>query len=156
MSTTTLHSAGRSRLAIMALLAWMVLTVAGLFPAAAQTLSARDAQAVRVVVQTQLAAFSAGDAERAFSFASPGIQERFGNAIDFMNMVLQSYPMVVRPAAVAFQKPRSDKGAVVLPVQLRDQAGRSWLALYGLSREGKGPWRINGCVVTLNQDLPGT
>lgn len=142
------------------LLAWPValaLALAALAPTlSAQVQDEPEAQAVRAVVQAQLAAFAAGDAERAFSYASPGIRERFGSADSFMAMVVQSYPMVVRPISVAFLRPRSDRGIVVQPVQLRDGAGRPWIAYYGLSREADGGWRINGCVVSPSLDGPIT
>ena len=157
MAAATFPSGGNGRggLGRRLLLAWLLWAL-GSGLVSAQALPDTEAQSVRAVVEAQLAAFAAGDAERAFSFASPGIQQRFGNANSFMTMVAQSYPMVVRPQTVAFLKPRSDRGMVVQPVQLRDLAGRSWIAFYGLSREGRGGWRINGCVVSPNQDAPTT
>lgn len=112
----------------------------------AQALSAADARAVRAVVDAQLAAFAAGDAERAFSYASAGIRAQFGNAATFMAMVQGSYPMVVRPAAVSYFQPQASDRAVLQRVQMRDGDGRSWLATYRLARH-QADWRIEGCVV---------
>ncbi len=70
-----------------------------------QTVSAADMRTARAVVQAQLDAFAADDAPRAFSLAAPGLREVFGNADRFMAMVRSSYPVVYRPASVAFLVP---------------------------------------------------
>lgn len=132
-----------------------------LAPVAAGTamLAETDARAVRKVVQAQLDAFAAGDAERAFSYASNSIRAQFGDAAQFMAMVRGGYPMVVRPAAVSYFQAQADDGAkaakaakgaevtVRQTVQLRDREGRIWMATYLLERQSGAGWRIGGCVV---------
>lgn len=121
--------------------------------AGAAALPEPDARAVRAVVQAQLDAFAADDAERAFSYASAPVQAQFGNASRFMAMVLGGYPMVVRPSAVSFFQPETDDAAITRAssvrqvVQLRDREGRLWKAVYLLDRSAGGDWRISGCVV---------
>ena len=134
----------RRRAIALHLAAALLLATSG---AQAAALSAADARAVRAVVDAQLSAFAAGDAERAFSYASAGIRAQFGNAATFMAMVQGSYPMVVRPAAVSYFQPQASDGTVLQRVQLRDGDGRSWLATYQLARQAKAGWRIEGCVV---------
>ncbi len=114
---------------------------------AAQAVSAADARAVREVVEAQLKALAVDDAVRAFSYASPTIRSQFGDAANFMAMVQAGYPMVLRPAATAFFQPEAIDGAVLQVLQLRDRAGKAWLASYTLQRQPDGRWRINGCVV---------
>ena len=129
----------------LALLGLLVPAAAG-----AALLAEPDARAVRQVVQAQLDAFAADDAERAFSYASPAIRARFGDANTFMGMVRGGYPMVLRPAAVSFYQPQTvdeTNNTVSQPMQLRDREGRLWLATYVLERQAGGGWRINGCVV---------
>jgi hypothetical protein len=120
-------------------------------PAGAKTLAASDVSAVRKVVEAQLAAFAADDAERAFSYASRGIRAQFGDATTFMAMVRSGYPMVVRPAAVSFFLPQAESGAapftVRQDVQFRDREGRLWMATYTLERQADAGWRISGCTV---------
>jgi Domain of unknown function (DUF4864) len=129
------------------------LAVLGIFApvlSAATTLAEPDASAVREVVEAQLKAFAADDAERAFSYASAGIRSQFGDAATFMSMVRAGYPMVVRPAAVSFlqaQTVQDAGGAVSQPVHLRDSAGRFWKATYLLEQQAGTGWRISGCVV---------
>jgi hypothetical protein len=121
--------------------------------AAAAVLPESEARAVRAIVQAQLDAFAADDAERAFSYASAPVQAQFGNPSRFMEMVLGGYPMVVRPAAISFFQPETDDAptarasSVRQVVQLRDREGRLWKAVYLLERSAGEDWRISGCVV---------
>jgi hypothetical protein len=124
------------------------LALAAVRPAAAAVLPVQDAKDVRSVVEAQLRALAAGDAERAFSYAAPAIRAQFGDAQRFMAMVAGSYPMVIRPAATVFFKPTLDAdGDVLQVVQLRDGAGKLWRASYLLARQPDSQWRIAGCVV---------
>ena len=135
------------------LLVWALLAAG---PAGAADLTERDAKAVRAVVEAQLQALAADDAVRAFSFASPAIRSQFGDAATFITMVRQGYPVLIRPAAIAFFQPEAVAGEViqgvqvvqvVQVVQLRDATGRHWLATYQLQRQADQRWRINGCAV---------
>jgi hypothetical protein len=132
-------------------LRWLLkLSLAGLLvPAAANAaaLAESDARAVRAVVEAQLDAFAADDAERAYSYASAAIRSQFTDATTFMDMVRSGYPMVVRPASVTFFQPSMEDGTVLQKVQLRDRAGRLWQATYQLEQQSAAGWRINGCVV---------
>lgn len=124
-------------------------TLAGLLPAAsaADPVSAADSQAVRAVVEAQLAAFAEDDAPRAFSYAAPSIRAMFGSPEGFMAMVRGSYPVVYRPSAVVFLHPAWVQGRLVQGVHLTDAAGALWLAVYSLERQPDNAWRISGCTV---------
>jgi hypothetical protein len=121
--------------------------------AGAAVLAEPHASAVRKVVQAQLDAFAADDAERAFSYASAGIRTQFGDATTFMAMVRGGYPMVVRAAGVSFFLPQAEPGAAPAPatarqnVRLRDREGRVWIATYMLEKQAGDGWRISGCIV---------
>ena len=108
-------------------------------------LSAADAKRVRAVIQSQLAAFAADDAPRAFAFATPQLREMFGSAENFLRMVRSSYPVVYRHATVAFLKPVLLDGAVTQAVHFTDGNGVLWLALYRLERQRDRSWRISAC-----------
>ncbi len=117
-------------------------------PAAAEPVSAADTEAVRSLVEAQLAAFAAEDSERAFGYAAPTIREAFGNSAErFMTMVRSSYPMVYRPSEVVFLRPEWVDGTLVQGVQMTDAGGRLWLAVYNLDRQPDRSWRIAGCSV---------
>ena len=120
------------------------------------TLTAKDEKAARDLVAAQLAAFAADDASKAFSFASSSIQKRFQSPDNFMNMVRAHYPVVYRPATVAYLKPEKDGEAVTMKVEMTDAAGKSWIAIYSLQRpsakEKIKTWRIAGCAIASNED----
>ena len=130
--------------------------------ARAAVLPESDARAVRQVVQAQLDALAAGDAERAFSFAAAAIQAQFGGAANFMAMVRSGYPMVVRPDTVTFFQAQADDSAdgttvtVRQNVRLRDREGRLWMATYLLERQAGVGWRIGGCVVVADNGRSST
>lgn len=117
----------------------------------ASTLSAADAKKVRAVVQAQLDAFAADDAKRAFSFAAPNIREMFGSPENFIAMVRTGYPVVYRPASVAFMVPEVEQGDVTQAVRMTDAQGGAWLAVYRLQRQRDKSWRISGCQVVASE-----
>jgi hypothetical protein len=128
------------------LAAWMLLA-----PAHAAGLSAADEKSVRAVVQGQLTALARDDANKAFSYAAPNVREAVGTAAGFMAMVRRSYPVVYRPASVAFLKPERQDDQVIQRVQMLDDRGDAWLAIYSLQRQKNKTWRITGCQVVSNK-----
>lgn len=119
--------------------------------ASAAPLSSTDEKSVRTVVQGQLAAFANDDANKAFSYAAPNVREAVGTATGFMAMVRNAYPVVYRPASVAFLKPEGKDDKAIQRVQMTDASGDSWLAIYSLQRQKDKAWRITGCVVVANK-----
>ena len=113
----------------------------------AAEVSALQAKQMQAVIQAQLDAFAADDAKRAFSYAAPKVREVFGTPDRFIAMVRTGYPVVYRPAAVAFFKPQAREGAFIQRVQLTDEGGGVWLATYQLERQRDRSWRIAGCEV---------
>ncbi len=124
-------------------------SLAGFVPGAgaAEPVSAADTEAVRAVVEAQLAAFAEDDGQRAFSYAAPSIRAMFGSPERFMAMVRGSYPVVYRPTGVVFLHPAWVQGQLVQGVHLTDAAGALWLAVYSLERQPDKSWRISGCAV---------
>ncbi len=117
-------------------------------PAFADEVSAADARRIQAVIADQLAAFAADDARRAFGHASPALQRHFGDAGRFMAMVRSAYPVVYRPASVAFLRPERSQGQWTQGVHLTDGQGARWLAVYVMERRAAGAaWRIGGCTV---------
>ena len=123
----------------------LLLALAPLFAAAQPTVAPSVAREVRAVIEAQLDAFRRDDASHAFSLATPGIRETFGDAGTFMAMVKSSYAVVYRPKSVAFDAPLVIDDELVQPVRLTDAEGRAWLALYPMERQPDGTWRTNGC-----------
>jgi hypothetical protein len=113
----------------------------------AADVSTADAKAARSVIEAQLAALAADDAKRAFGYATPALREYFGTAENFIEMVRTSYPVVYRPASVAFLKPQWIDGELVQGVHMSDDNGVLWLALYRLQRQKNKSWRISACQI---------
>ncbi|MEO6017174.1 MAG: DUF4864 domain-containing protein [Polaromonas sp.] len=120
-------------------------------PAHAAPFITDDEKSVRAVVEGQLAAFAKDDANKAFSFAAPNVREAVGNARGFLAMVRRDYPVVYRPASVAFLKAEGKDDQVIQRVQLTDASGDAWLAIYSLERQKNRSWRITGCLVVENK-----
>lgn len=121
-------------------------------PAPAQDLSAGDRDAIRQVIESQLDAFRRDDAGEAFSYASPMIQEKFGNPTNFMRMVREGYAPVYRPRAVEFRDLTSLRGRPAQEVLFVGPDGRAVLARYFMERQPSGRWRIDGVVLTMAPD----
>ena len=122
-----------------------------LMPVQAEMLSVKDEKAVQAVVQSQLAAFATDDASKAFSYATPELRKAIGSPAAFMAMVKNSYPVVYRPASVAFLKAEGSGDDIVQKVQMLDASGTSYLAVYSLKRQKDKTWRISGCTVVENK-----
>lgn len=128
-----------------------VLCLAGAPAVQAGVLGAAEARQVRAVVEAQLAAFGADDAERAYSFAAPNVRRQFPTPALFLAMVRGGYPVVYRPASVSFLKPERHDGDVIQSVQMTDARGDLWLAVYRLQRQPDKSWRISGCDIERNE-----
>lgn len=127
------------------------LSIAGLlvlFPVAGQALPEVDRDAIRAVIQAQLDAFQADDAQRAFSFASPSIQDRFATPARFLAMVKASYQPVYRPRSAVFQETIVDQDVVAQQVLLVDSNDQLFMAVYPMEKQPDGTWRIAGCYLT--------
>jgi hypothetical protein len=118
--------------------------------ASATPLNEAEADAVRQVVVAQLNAFAQDDADSAFETATPGVREAIGSSGRFLAMVRGAYPMVYRPAAVAFLKAEEDDGIVLQMVTITDDDDKAWIALFALERQPDATWRISGCAVAEN------
>ena len=126
----------------------LLLLCAAVGPGQAQAdLPAADRAAIQGVIARQIEAFRHDDADAAFGFASPGIQDQFGTPGRFLDMVRRAYPAVHRPRAMEFTALRLEDGAVVQEVELVGPDGALALALYTMEQDSAGAWRIAGCAL---------
>lgn len=98
--------------------------------------------AIQSVISSQIAAFQADDFTKAFTFASPTIQQIFGSPEQFGTMVREGYPMVWRPSEVTFLSVETIDGLLWQTVMVRDQAGAVHLLDYQMVELEDG-WKIN-------------
>ncbi|MEG4580107.1 DUF4864 domain-containing protein [Microcoleus sp. MON1_C5] len=110
-------------------------------------ISESDRATIRSVVEQQLQAFQKDDAALAFSFASPGIQQQFRTAENFMHMVKIAYEAVYRPRSVLFENLGTVEGIPAQPVLLLDSEDIPLRAIYLMEKQLDKSWRINGCYL---------
>ncbi|MEO8012677.1 MAG: DUF4864 domain-containing protein [Polaromonas sp.] len=145
------NSQASSSLFLARLAGWLAAAFMLAAPMPSWALTAAEEQGVRAVVEAQLAALAQDDAATAFSFAAPNVRASVGTASRFMEMVRKSYPAIYRPASTAFLQPEEHHGQVIQRVQLMDEDGKAWLALYSVQRQKDKAWRITGCQVIPNK-----
>jgi ketosteroid isomerase-like protein len=116
-------------------------------PASAQQVSSSDKAAIAGVIQDQIAAFRVDDAQRAFGYASPAIQAKFGTPEAFLEMVRTGYVQVYRAGEVTFRDLTVEEGVPVQAVEIRGIDGTGVLALYFMERQPDGSWKINGVLI---------
>ena len=107
--------------------------------------SPADAAEISRVITAQIEAFRRNDAAAAFAFATPGIQEKFGDSTHFVEAVKQAYPQVYRPRSFKFTGMGSEDGLVTQRVEIVGPDGRLVTAIYDMAHEQDGSWRIAGC-----------
>jgi hypothetical protein len=111
-------------------------------PAAAQTAGPAPKEATEPVMM-QLEAFRRGDFERAYAFASAGIQEQFDRPA-FEEMVKGGYPEIARStSATVVSSILTADGHAYVAVKVRGANGNNIEAYYELVLES-GQWKING------------
>jgi len=113
-----------------------------------QPLAPADATAIREVIQSQIEAFRHDDGAAAFGYASPMIQEKFGDPGNFMDMVRTGYPQVYRPKTVEFEELSVEEVGPVQNVLVVGPDGIPVMAIYLMQRQPDGSWRINGVYLT--------
>lgn len=116
-------------------------------PAKAEGLAASDQAAIAAVIRDQIAAFRVDDAKRAFGYASPAIQAKFGTPEEFLDMVRSGYVQVYRAREVTFRDIALEQGVPVQAVEIRGADGTGVLALYFMERQPDGSWKINGVII---------
>ena len=122
-----------------------------MLPAAAGAQSAGlgegDRQAIRAVIEDQLAAFQRDDATAAFANASPTIRAKFQSPEIFMRMVREGYGPVYRPRHVEFRDIVDLRGTPTQRVYVVGPDGVPVVALYPMERQADGTWKIGGCYL---------
>ncbi|MEO8487813.1 MAG: DUF4864 domain-containing protein [Betaproteobacteria bacterium] len=114
---------------------------------ATDTLPASDWREIRSVVEAQRDALVAGNAERAYGYASRGIREQFGDAQTFLRMVLQAYAALVDAREAVLLEGAVIEGRVIQPMRLVLPDNTVQIALYTMEKQRAGGWRIAGCIL---------
>ncbi|MEF0942281.1 DUF4864 domain-containing protein [Rhizobium sp. BR 362] len=114
-------------------------------------------QSAQSLIQEQIEAFLHDDAASAYSFAAPGIKALFPDKDTFFAMVKKSYQPVYHPGSYAFGKSRAiDNGAVVYQeVLITGTDGKDWTAIYQITHQPDGSYKINGVQILPNATSEG-
>jgi hypothetical protein len=106
-------------------------------------------QTAQNLIEQQIEAFLHDDAATAYSFAAPGIKALFPDKDSFFAMVKRSYQPVYHPGNYAFGKSRAiDNGAVVYQeVLITGTDDKDWTAIYQITRQPDGSYKINGVQI---------
>lgn len=110
------------------------------------SLPASEWRAIKRVVSGQLAAFKAGDGDKAFSYASPGIRAQFVDAPTFIEMVRQGYGALLAARYTEFLEGAVIEGRVIQPLRVVGHDNSVVVALYTMEKHS-GRWKIAGCVL---------
>lgn len=102
---------------------------------------------IRSVIDGQITAFQADDGPAAYAYASPEIRRIFPSVDGFMSMVRSGYQPVYRPKSVAYGRLKEEAGAFFQEVFVVGADGESYTALYALTRQPDGAWKISGCTI---------
>lgn len=114
---------------------------------------ADDTSEIRAIIEGQLLAFRADDAEKAYSFAAPIIKEIFPTQDSFIEMVRKGYPQVYRSKTYEFGTLDDTDFGLAQFVSITDESGQKWTALYTVEKQKDGSWKISGCRILKE---PGT
>lgn len=125
----------------------ILLIATGLAAAPMAPASAQDAENAPIVdvITGQLNALAINDSAKAYSYAAPTIQQKFGDADTFMRMVRQGYGALISPSGIDFQRFEQRDGRAVQSVKILARDGTAWMARYMMERMDDGTWRIAGC-----------
>lgn len=114
---------------------------------AADELSDADRTAIRQTIASQMEAFKANDVDRAFSFATPSIQDRFGDASRFVAMVKRGYLPVYRPRQVEFTDLLEVRGKPTQRLVVIGPDNDVFSAYYMMEQQDDASWRISGVIL---------
>jgi hypothetical protein len=116
--------------------------------ARAQALGPADTEQFQRIISGQIQAFRADDSLAAYSYAAPAIKRIFPSPEIFMEMVRKGYRPVYRPSRFAFGEVTEEvQGRPTQQVNIIDENGKSWSALYVFERQPDGSWKIIGCTL---------
>jgi hypothetical protein len=110
-------------------------------------LAASEWSAIRRTIDDQRKALKAGDARKAFSYASPGIRAQFQTPEVFFAMVREGYGALIAARYVEYLEGAVIEGAVIQPLRLVAPDNSVLVALYTMEKQKDGRWRIAGCVL---------
>jgi hypothetical protein len=111
----------------------------------------------QAVISGQIAALMQDDAEKAYSFASPGIRSLYPNKDRFLDMVRKTYEPVYHAGNYAFGRSKMIGGGEVVlqEVMISAREGKDWTAIYEMRLMDDGSYKVNGVRMIRNTASQG-
>ncbi|MBX2802102.1 MAG: DUF4864 domain-containing protein [Myxococcales bacterium] len=113
-----------------------------------------ELERMRAVIEHQLAAFRAHDAQAAWKVVAPGLKTKFGTADRFLRMVRDQYEPVYRPRSYEFGTLQPVDGGMGQWLHIVGPDGRSYRALYLMEPQPDGSWMTMGCMLAPPEEAP--
>jgi Domain of unknown function (DUF4864) len=104
-------------------------------------------RAIDAIIIAQWQALRASDAAGGFAYASPRLQEMYGTAAAFLDMVRAGYRPVLAARRIDFEEFVTFRGYLTRRVRLIGGPGQERDAIYLMTRLADGSWRIAGCIL---------
>ena len=111
----------------------------------------------QAVISNQIDALKKNDAEKAYSFASPGIRSLYPSQDQFLNMVRETYEPVYHAGKYAFGRSKMIGGGEVVlqEVMISAKEGKDWTAIYEMRLMDDGSYKVNGVRMIRNTASQG-
>lgn len=111
----------------------------------------------QAVISGQITALIHDDAEKAYSFASPGIRSLYPNKDQFLAMVRKTYEPVYHVGNYAFGRSKMIGGGEVVlqEVMISAKGGKDWTAIYEVRLMDDGSYKVNGVRMMRNTSSQG-
>ncbi|KGE00554.1 MULTISPECIES: DUF4864 domain-containing protein [Rhizobium/Agrobacterium group] len=111
----------------------------------------------QAVISGQIAALMRNDAERAYSFASPGIRSLYPDKNRFLDMVRKDYEPVYQASNYAFGRSKLIGGGemVLQEVMIGAREGKDWTAIYQMRLMDDGSYKVDGVRMMRNTASQG-
>lgn len=127
----------------------LVLLVACVSPLALgeEPLLDEDRQAIQWVINGQISAFRADDAQSAYSFAAPNVRQVFPTEEMFISMVQRDYMPLYRPVSYRFGRSSLEEGEVLQELLVTDSERQLWQIIYTLEQQDDLSWKVTNVLM---------
>lgn len=126
------------------LIAWILAFGMGWTQASlAQDLGGQESNAIHNVVQSQLEAFAADDAETAFDLTSDETQALLGSPQALLGIVREWYAPLYRPQKAIFSPAEVAGEHAIQEVVITDSNNVIWVAIFLMQLDQESQWKID-------------
>jgi hypothetical protein len=133
----------RRFLAMLTLLAGLMLPWQN--AAGTDEITKQDRVAIRAVVQAQLEALAADDADTAFALTTADTRSKLGDPATFLQIIKEQFQPIYHHRRAIFSMPEIMAGRILQVVRLTDGDSSVWLAAFLMQKDQDGNWKVDDC-----------